>query len=693
MKKQTKIIVLAISLVLLVASCIGITAFAVESEPEKSLNIISQKVEYSEKMYLYYAVYPENVDTEGLVLNVYAADPDKNAEAELLATVTAHEEVVIPGGEDVSYTCRAFETPGVALKNLATEFFVQAVAADGTKSPVRRYSVVEYLNEMIFTTDNEDKAEAYGKLLAAGDAAQLLLDYYPGGADDIPTNYRYVKVTDGIVTGEYKKGAYLVGDEISLTYTGDEKADTWNLYNKAGELVDTVSDGETFSVTESVLCVPHTYRGTGIYLDRANDFSNISTWATTTQKGEAVENEGLYAEHVLDNGDYALRFVSNAPSNEAYINIPRFSPEIGNVYAFETDLKVNSDVAACASTRTGGEIFHIYYGGATFVNWALDSITISYDTTDAENPVLRMTATGLDYTFDLDSWINLRVEFEDVKQADHVIKYYVNGQLVGSGTKAASTNSISQLRICMPGADGKTATGTLYLDNTFFGTVGNAGSRGEGSYASDANTLTYTGTTATALGEAGKMTATNGATLDGEGITASVVNVNGDAALHLSNNPSASAGYFNIASDVLNKNKYVFETDIMFIDATSNRSSQNYEFLQFYSSTATDGSSSFWGGMTSLAFTAKTVDDVTTYYVERGEGKVVVNPGEWVNIRFEFEDWKTTGSAIKYYVNGELIYTGATTKTTTAFRFIRLWAPPSSTANIYIDNTCFKAIQ
>jgi len=245
----------------------------------------------------------------------------------------------------------------------------------------------------------------------------------------------------------------------------------------------------------------------------------------------------------------------------------------------------------------------------------------------------------------------------------------------------------------MPGADGKTATGTLYLDNTFFGTVGNAGSRGEGSYASDANTLTYTGTTATALGEAGKMTATNGATLDGEGITASVVNVNGDAALHLSNNPSASAGYFNIASDVLNKNKYVFETDIMFIDATSNRSSQNYEFLQFYSSTATDGSSSFWGGMTSLAFTAKTVDDVTTYYVERGEGKVVVNPGEWVNIRFEFEDWKTTGSAIKYYVNGELIYTGATTKTTTAFRFIRLWAPPSSTANIYIDNTCFKAIQ
>ena len=189
---------MAISLLLLVATCVGITAFA---DGEKSLTVVSQNVEYADNLHLHYAVYPENVDIDGLVLNVYAEDPTVNENAQLLAEVSAYGELVLPDASGASYTCRAFKTPGVALKNMTARFYVQAVAKDGTESPVKSYRVAEYFNEMMFGADSEDIAD-YKKMLAAGDAAQRLLNYYPNdNKNDVPTNYAYVKVTDGAVSG------------------------------------------------------------------------------------------------------------------------------------------------------------------------------------------------------------------------------------------------------------------------------------------------------------------------------------------------------------------------------------------------------------------------------------------------------------------------------------------------------------
>ena len=255
MKKQSKIITIAISLLLLVASCVGITAFA---DGEKGLTVVSQNEEYADKLCLHYAVYPENVDVNGLVLEVYAEDPTANADAKLLATVADHSEVVLYDADGAEYVCRAFKTPGVALKNMTTKFFVQAVAEDGTKSPVKSYSVAEYFNEMMFGADAEDIAD-YRDMLEAGDAAQRLLGYYPNdNKNDVPTNYAYVKVTDGAVSGGSNKGLYLKGEELSLTYNGSEDIKTWNLIGIDGNNVKTIAAGKPFTVTENVICVPST---------------------------------------------------------------------------------------------------------------------------------------------------------------------------------------------------------------------------------------------------------------------------------------------------------------------------------------------------------------------------------------------------------------------------------------------------
>ena len=688
MKRQTKIIATILSLLLLVTACIGI-AISAEGD-EKELNVISQNVEYSDNLHLYYAVYPENVDVNGLVLNVYAENPDNNDQAELLATVANHEEVVLTGAGGETYTCRAFKTPGVALKNMATKFYVQAVATDGTKSPVRSYSVVEYFNEMIFNAEDEADVAAYEKMLAAGDAAQYLLDYYPNeDKNDVPTNYRYVNVADGIVAGGAKKGVYLAGEEITLSYTGSEYIDKWNLFNKDGELVATVNAGDSFEVSESVLCVPHTNRASGIYVDDPMTYNyadNTPVWSLTTQNGETVDNAKLYAE-IVDNGnDKALVIANSDYANEAYVNIPR-TYDFGDTYSFETDFKINDDIVSCSTGRSNKAIFNIYYGGTTFINWAFDSITVVLDKTDPENPVYKLTGNGLDYTFAPNTWNNLRVDFEDVTLSERSIKYYINGELVGSYTKtSASTNTISQLRVVMP----QDSLGTLYLDNTFFGTVGNVGSRGEGSFASNENALGYEDITDDEFASSGKFVVTNLTSGTAEGkMAATIKYVNGDAALNISNDVTANQAYYNIKSDKLGK-KYIFETDIMFDAASSSRSDN--AFLQFYSSNSSAGSSTFWGGMPSASLTAVTTDGVTAYSFKCVDGEKTVTPGEWYNIRYEFDDWTTVGSEIRVYINGDLICTATNTKTTTAFYYIRLWAPPTSTAQIYLDNTFFSAV-
>ena len=278
---------------------------------------------------------------------------------------------------------------------------------------------------------------------------------------------------------------------------------------------------------------------------------------------------------------------------------------------------------------------------------------------------------------------------DDVTQANHIIRYYVNGNLVYTETKASkSTQSQTVLRVAMPSS----SSGTLYIDNFYYGTVGGNEGRGEGTKVDEDITFDYTGTTATELNSAGKLVNTGSATIDGTGITATVDSANGDAALHLSHSSDASGseGYFNIKSDVIGKNTYVFETDIMFTSATSSRSGS--EFLQLMSSNASTGASSFWGGMPGMSLKATTVDGVKTYSVVVGETEVAVDAGEWFNIRYEFDDWKTTGNEIRVYVNDVLVHTATNTKTTTAFYFIRVFMPKNSTAEVYLDNTFFGAI-
>jgi len=433
MKKHSKIITLALSLVLLVGLCFGVSAMAEENAPEKNLTVLSQNVSYSEELYLHYAVYPENVDVAGLKLLVYAVDPAKNAEAEPVATVTDSTQVTITDVEtDTDYVCRAFKAPGIALKNLASQIYVKAVAADGTESAVRRYSVAEYLNEMSFTTTDSAKAAAYRDILKAGDAAQLLLNHE---TDAYASSYKYVTVTDGKDADGYDRGIYLPGSSLSLTYTGnDSSKNAWKVTNLQTGAEEYVLFGNAITVNAHIsveASVKPYQRGEGVYYsDKASHPTGTYADFNFDSEGTPLNgfsNAGTATGVMTDGAATLTKTVATWKQEHFYYNIAEssFTGDISNATCkvFEFDWKIGS---FNLGSNDGRNMFRFDDSDYVALYKNSDGSTFSLGAKDTA-------------TIKADEWCNVRFEFYKVSGAKYV-QIYVNDVYAHTQTLASTTN-------------------------------------------------------------------------------------------------------------------------------------------------------------------------------------------------------------------------------------------------------------
>ncbi|MBE6532560.1 MAG: hypothetical protein E7676_03510 [Ruminococcaceae bacterium] len=446
-------------------------------------------------------------------------------------------------------------------------------------------------------------------------------------------------------------------------------------------------------------------RGTGDYKDGSLGFTD-TTAGDLIESGElgadSAVNVDAFAAGIMvapEGDDNALK-LGNAYGKAGYIYLNSLTNS-GKHYVLEADLKLDR----ASSSRTDKIAFQLWGSTTKSSNTAYFGIGASITVEDGKLYFVASVNNGEGNTTKIELtpevWYNVRIDIADVTTGGDV-KYYLNGTLVHTGTTDKKTSSLASMVIWMPDK----TSGILHLDNVYFGaldpvadepeqpgdTPATAG-RGNGAYADNDNTLTYTDTTATALGEAGKLITSGTGTLDGATMSASVELVDGDSALKLSNNAYNSEAYFNIQADALGS-KYVFETDIMFTGAGSGRSDNNYEFLAFYSSNSQAASiATHWNGMPQARLcVVSNSDSTTTYSLMCGDKQVSLNEGEWFNIRYEFKNMSTTGNEIRVYVNGELLYTGSNTKTTSALRFIRVHIPAKTQGSIYLDNTYYSAI-
>ena len=450
-------------------------------------------------------------------------------------------------------------------------------------------------------------------------------------------------------------------------------------------------------------------RGTGKYKDSALSFTD-TTASELKQSGligaDSTVNMDAFAMGAIVaniNGDKGLK-IGNYWNKTGYVYLNSQTNK-GTSYVFETDLKFNGGT----TTRSDNMIFQIYASKQKDAASAFWPIQMAIECIDS---VYYLKLYNFSIELETAVWYNVSIEMDDITKGGDV-RYYVNGALVYTNTTSSSTTELGSIAVWMP----QTTQGVLELDNLFFGALDPSeeedpevpggdtgdddvsggvqipdGERGSGIYAD--SSLGFADTTATQLGTDGKLVSTDSATLDGSNMYAKVVDKDGDSALVLANSAWNSGGYINLSAS--SSGSYmVFETDFNLSSAITSCGSGRTDYYIFQICLGKSEATSNWSWGNGLAFVIdKTDASNPTYKIKTGKGTYCdVELEEWYTLRVELSDITTTGSEIRYYINGQLIATEAFGNATTADNadFIRIWMPGQSGGTLYLDNLYYGA--
>ena len=239
MKKQTKLLVLVISLALILGSALAVMTAAEEAAATPSLDIWSKNASFQSNVVLSVAVKAENTADSSIDLLVYSEYPTENSTP---VVVTSYGSGTVWGAE-----CQLFATPGVNAKNLADQVYLQARAlVDGAYvySEIEQYSIIEYCKEMVYTEGTMDDNDVdFLAVIEYGASVQRILGH---NTDKLATSYKYVTVENGTF-GTLSRGIVLAGDKITLTHTGEATKDGADFVGYK----DSIS-GQTYNVGEEI---------------------------------------------------------------------------------------------------------------------------------------------------------------------------------------------------------------------------------------------------------------------------------------------------------------------------------------------------------------------------------------------------------------------------------------------------------
>ncbi len=275
----------------------SISANTNASETAEGPKISSQNILYSDKFSLMYAIDADTVaDGTAVTLRVYdSIDENGNPAGKLLFEGTQTQaEVISAGAEPYGYSKNAyiFTTPGVALHNMAKNYYVQA-EVDGVKGEVKRYSVAEYFYQKLSSetsaTMSEEEIEKnnsfYKSALEFGASAEK----YTGKAAPYVTELRYVTVENGTLDGFFNTGLYKAGTKLALS---PSDSGTWTV-SQYGEKGAQIGANE-FGLTEVV--VPETadmYKLAVQHVALKTGTVTFDDWTTLSGHGANV-TDGTY---------------------------------------------------------------------------------------------------------------------------------------------------------------------------------------------------------------------------------------------------------------------------------------------------------------------------------------------------------------------------------------------------------------
>ena len=668
MKKNFKILTLALAAALIIGTAIGISASAEVTAPE----IISQNVEYGGNYALLYAVKADTVVGNSVSIAVY-----DNANCTGKAVFTDAIEAKAENTESVhGIPCYVFTTNGIAAKDMDVQYYVKVTADNG--ETVKRYSVAEYLYERLYkngvaySTDAGDvkRAELYNTILLYGKQAQDVLFNLNDKTEDDRTTFvtdmKYVYVEDAVATFDGKYSSAILSKGSALTLISSESSiPAFDLFDlTTGKKIGTVAPGTEVKINEHTKVVAYNPYAASKYADIAENYngksySDLSSFITefgpsSWTKSEKIENDALVIKST-DAGEYNYSF--------NHINA------VSTDYVFETDLRL-------VNFSTGRGInFTLGSNPSASATMYGRGLMITTGTGDNEGYYVIKALRGTkEYNIGISTssstndsgWLNVRYELDSSGNA----RLIVNGKLIDSYRENDSASGSACIQMSLLGTYGANGpVGTFYFDNTYSGSmkeeVFEFGVRGSGTYYEESQK--FDNATYDSLISSGVMNAHKTYGLGG-GRSLSFEN---NVMTWKSTKNAAEWGALNFAgSGSTIRTNAVFEADVKITGDIGDSARPTYLCASSSSGASIASVYAF-----NLGFANNTDTSVGGYIVtisNGGDKYAVIPENTWVNIRYEF-DGLNAGDTARLIINGEVVIE-TTNKTTLSFSTVDILA-------------------
>lgn len=472
MKKNSKILVLVLSLALLIGMAVS---FAVSAETEAPApEIISKNVAYGADIRFLFAIDAQSLGAEKTVtVKVYDVDPTENTDAVPKDISTAVYSDTSDTNLGVANAYVAKTQAGISAVDLGVEYWVVA-ECDGVKSAAVKYSAVEYFLERLYADADvitDVQKTHYENALAYGSTAQMV-------TDDKKTNvadYLYVGAEDGevLVDGVSvgSSAVLLKGSEVTLKtkdtlasgYVPLWKDGTGNSYRGAQTI--TVADSAIFSYTELPMLTFEGMNGVTPNVTTNTSTSSASQVFTTFGDSFSAYNKafkiynGVLTKNMPTASIVDERLVVNSDDGSDYIKIyPTYTEAGYNHTMFEADITFN-----CNTGNIGFDL--LMSDNSTAVRFTNFSYNMSngefkMNTTNASGGTGSTVKAYLDTTGDNAHTLNLKVDHYKF-ESDILVAFWLNGTLSYIIDSRLTTDETTA-NIDTKNTDGVLLSGTRY---------------------------------------------------------------------------------------------------------------------------------------------------------------------------------------------------------------------------------------
>ena len=294
MKRNAKIITLAIAAAMLLCLALGFASSAETTAPE----VVAKNVKVDGNFCLMFAVDPDTVAGDDVTLKIYAETPAEGVSP--IYTITKAKTdvtlICLDADSKIDDPAIVFETAGVSAKDIADQWYYTVESA-GAVSDVATYSVREYAFERLYGDNKIAAEDDYGmkqrsfylSILRVGSNAQNLLvntklEAEGKAPEKLANEYFYAAIFGGSF-GEVTQKFVELGDTLALTADAGVAAFQVSSYGKDGALLNTksVNAGQAVQISGNTVISPDpTYGKTpGQYFahlgEELYNFDNVSS--------------------------------------------------------------------------------------------------------------------------------------------------------------------------------------------------------------------------------------------------------------------------------------------------------------------------------------------------------------------------------------------------------------------------------